>query len=79
MAQRQVVVIVGLEWMAARGHIRILDDTEESFTIGKPEGEASERDAQRKIEELRGLLNETRAYRAYFKRADTQILLNKGK
>jgi single-stranded-DNA-specific exonuclease len=73
-AQTDVVVRAGLEWMAGRGIVNLssMEDDEIQLAAGdQAEGE----DLALKTEELKDLLAETTAYRAYFARVEAKQLL----
>lgn len=75
LAHREATVRVGLAWLAAHGDIVLKDDGvgELHMTLGVKEvGD----DLDRQTEVLRALLEETAAYRAYFRRADGQTLVS---
>jgi single-stranded-DNA-specific exonuclease len=67
VAQRELTVLRGLEWLAAQGHFSLqVDEDEVQLTPGgEPEPQAVEVLAG----QLSDLLEETRAYRAYFRRS----------
>jgi single-stranded-DNA-specific exonuclease len=75
-AQRSNTVRLGLDWMAGRGHIRLLSQDGDQVVIaagdGLPSPQLPEQEAQ-----LRAALAETAAYRAYFLKADKDSLVNK--
>lgn len=63
-AQRELTVLRGLEWLAAQGHLSLQVEGDEARL--SPGGEADPHAAALLAEQLRDLLDETRAYRAYF-------------
>ncbi len=72
MAHRESTVRVGLAWLAARGHITLLGEAEGDIELaagpeGEPDVDLPEIEAQ-----LKAMLAETAAYRAYFRRADAE-------
>ena len=71
--QRLATVRKGIEWLAARGQILIQTWDGDDLAISPGAGE---RRATPELEtELRVLLSETAAYRAYFRRADARQLI----
>jgi single-stranded-DNA-specific exonuclease len=75
-AQRANTIRLGLEWLAAGGHIFIQrDGTEDMVSLSAGNGELN-RYAQRELYiAIKGILDETAAYRAHFARADVQSLV----
>jgi len=73
--QRQQTVRRGIGWLAAQGHINIQHESEEELilTIGTSVKDPVE--AARLWYEIQRLIEETRAYRAYFRQADKEALL----
>jgi single-stranded-DNA-specific exonuclease len=71
--QRLATVRKGIEWLAARGQILIQTWDGDGLTIAQGAGE---KQAAPELEaELRVLLSETAAYRAYFRRTDARQLV----
>jgi len=71
--QRLATVRKGIEWLAARGQIVIQTWDGDDLTIAPGNGE---KQVTPDLEtELRVLLSETAAYRAYFRRADAKQLI----
>jgi len=71
--QRLATVRKGIEWLAARGQIIVQTWDGDNMTVALGNGE---RQVTEDLEtELRVLLSETAAYRAYFRRADTRQLI----
>ena len=73
--QRVSVIRMGLEWLAAGGHISILDEDEAVF-LSQEKGEPNPYLQKELFVAVKGILEETSAYRAHFARAivDTLIL-----
>ena len=73
-AQKELTVRIGLEWLAAAGHLRVkaLDDVVE---IGKGSGETDRALQEELSAGLRSLVEETAAYRAHFETADAHSLI----
>ena len=72
-AQRQVTVRVGLQWLAARGHVRIA--AEDGDTVWIEPGDGVQRVEMVALEtQLQRLLEETAAYRRYFEQAEPDAL-----
>jgi hypothetical protein len=71
--QRLATVRKGIEWLAARGQIVVVKWDGDDLTIAPGDGE---KQVALDLEtELRVLLSETAAYRAYFRRADVKQLI----
>jgi single-stranded-DNA-specific exonuclease len=66
-AQRELTVLRGLEWLAAQGRLSLRQEAGE--LILAPGGTADLKAADQLLEQIRDLLDETRAYRAYYRRA----------
>jgi single-stranded-DNA-specific exonuclease len=85
-AQREETVRTGLAWLVARGDVVVLEEHGEEMWLAAGEGDATIRrdrssdrargDLSRTASRLRSLLEETAAYRAYFARADAEMLIN---
>ncbi|HJR78595.1 MAG TPA: single-stranded-DNA-specific exonuclease RecJ [Anaerolineales bacterium] len=75
-AHRVNTIWLGLEWLAAGGHISIhRDGTEDLVLLSAGNGELN-RYAQRELYiAIKGILEETSAYRAHFARADVESLV----
>ena len=79
-AQRESTVRAGLEWLAAQGHVAVpgVDGDEIQLAPGSLPSSADPsqpaRQASHVTARLKGLLEETAAYRAYFARADKEKL-----
>jgi single-stranded-DNA-specific exonuclease len=75
-AQREETVQAGLDWLEAKGHVVVLD--ERPGVVHLAPGDGAESDRVSSIEgRLRGLLEETRAYRGYVARVDADTLVNR--
>ncbi len=82
-AQRTATVWVALRWLAARGHIALVERPHlaaeaAAYEIGAGPGTADEQAARELAEQLRQCLRETAAYRAYAQQADPHVLLAVG-
>ncbi|MGA9349445.1 MAG: single-stranded-DNA-specific exonuclease RecJ [Anaerolineae bacterium] len=73
-AQRETTVRQGIAWLAARGHLVVLDEEGDETQLAKGNHVASD-DLPRIAAQLRALLEETAAYRAHFARADKETLI----
>jgi ornithine cyclodeaminase/alanine dehydrogenase-like protein (mu-crystallin family) len=71
-AQREMAVRIGLEWLAAGGHISIVGD---GSTLSAGNGEANQYLQKELFTAVKGILDETTAYRAYFAKADINNLM----
>jgi single-stranded-DNA-specific exonuclease len=73
-AQREATVRAGLDWLAGRGHIALLDG--DGGRVSLAAGDQKTRaDLPQAMARLRTLLEETAAYRAHFARADPETLV----
>jgi len=72
-AQREKSLEVGLAWLEARGYVQVLARDADEMIIGKGKGQPDERLPQLTAQ-LKSLLDESAAYRAYFVRTDKNIL-----
>jgi single-stranded-DNA-specific exonuclease len=75
-AQRESTVRAGLDWMAARGHVRLVDEVDGVLHLAAGDGRAVDDPAQTTTT-LATRLKETAAYRAHFRRADPASLLRR--
>ncbi len=73
-AQREATVRAGLDWLAARGHIAILEEAGDEVQLAAGDG-VSSTELSRVTARLKALLEETKAYRKHFARADAETLL----
>jgi len=78
-AHREETVEAGLDWLEAKGHLVVLDERPGVVHLAPGDGAGSERastvDPSKIEKRLRGLLEETRAYRGYVARADADALI----
>ena len=73
--QREGAIRLGLEWLAAGGHISIQRD--DGTVHLSPGNHESNQYLQRELYlAVKGILEETAAYRAHFRRADAESLMN---
>lgn len=72
--QREATIRLGLEWLGAGGHIRI-QATENEMILSTGNGESNPYLQHELYIAVKGLLEETAAYRNYFARAEAQSLL----
>jgi single-stranded-DNA-specific exonuclease len=75
MAHRQVTVQEGLRWLTAKGHVQIVVQDDHDIVVGEGTHQISPL-AEQVEERLRILIEETAAYRAYFRRAAADDLLS---
>ncbi len=73
MAHSEWTVRLGLEWMARRGKVAVSFERDGWVTISKENGTAGDEGVI--MGRLRAQLEETAAYRAYFRRTNTRWLL----
>jgi hypothetical protein len=71
--QREGAVEIGLEWLAAGGHISI-ERLEESLRLSKGDGTTNQYLQKELYVAIKGILEETAAYRAHFARASVESL-----
>ena len=77
-AQREATVRLGLAWLAARGHIRIVEETNGEVQLAAGDGLAApEAEIKALDARLRAALAETAAYRSYFREADAAALVRR--
>lgn len=74
-AQREACVRLGIAYLQARGHIKLLDEDADEILLG-PGDQANPTDLTRIGSQLNLLLGEIAAYRTYFSRADADALIN---
>jgi single-stranded-DNA-specific exonuclease len=84
-AQREETVRTGIAFLAARGDVVVLEERDgelrlapggDATTARAPSAGGSTGELPRIVSQLRSLLEETAAYRAYFLRADAETLIN---
>ncbi|NWG35118.1 MAG: single-stranded-DNA-specific exonuclease RecJ [Chloroflexi bacterium] len=74
MATRESAVRIGLEWLAAGGHLTVSAE-EDALLLSRGNGEANPYLQKELYVAVKGILAETAAYRAYFATADIQRLM----
>jgi len=74
MAARESAVRIGLEWLAAGGHVTISGE-EDALLLSRGNGETNQYLQKELFIAVKGILEETAAYRAYFATADIQRLM----
>lgn len=74
-AQRTHTIQAGLEWLAARGQIRIIERMDDRWILGSGLGDANSRALEVAQSRLKALLAETAAYRDYVRTAPATALL----
>ena len=74
MASRESAVRIGLEWLAAGGHIAVSGE-DDAFLLSKGTGEANQYLQKELFVAVKGILDETAAYRAHFAKADIDNLM----
>ena len=74
MAARESAVQIGLEWLAAGGHVSIVPE-EETLILSKGNGEANQYLQKELYIAVRGILEETAAYRTHFAKAEIKNLM----
>lgn len=76
LAQREGAVRVGLEWLAAGGHAAVSGE-DDALLLSRRNGEADQYLQKELYIAVKGILEETAAYRAHFARADVHNLFSK--
>jgi len=74
MAAREGAVRIGLEWLASGGHITVTGE-EDTLILSKGNGETNQYLQKELYVAVRGILQETAAYRAHFTKADINNLM----
>jgi single-stranded-DNA-specific exonuclease len=75
-SQREGAIRLGLEWLAAGGHVSIQRDAPQgTVVLSTGNGEANPYLQRELYLAVKGILEETAAYRAHFQRADAQSLM----
>jgi single-stranded-DNA-specific exonuclease len=73
---REGAIRLGLEWLAAGGHVSIQRDAaQEAVLLSPGNGELNQYLQRELYVAVKGILEETAAYRAHFQRADAQSLI----
>jgi len=74
MASRESAIEIGLQWIAAGGHLSVaVEDDKVTLSVKKPQ--VNQYLQKELYIALRGVLNEASAYRKYFASADLKVLL----
>ena len=73
-AQRESVIRIGLEWLAAGGHVSISGEAEAVF-LSAGNGLANQYVQKELYVAVKGILEETAAYREYFARANIDSIM----
>ena len=74
MAARESAVRIGLEWLAAGGHIAVTGE-EDALSLSRGNNETNQYLQKELYVAVRGILAETAAYRAHFAKADINNLM----
>jgi single-stranded-DNA-specific exonuclease len=74
--QCENAIQIGLEWLAAGGHVSLQKD-EDAYLISRGNGETNPFLQKEFYIAVRGILEETAAYRAHFKRANIESLFDR--
>ena len=72
--QREGTIRLGLEWLAVGGHISIQRE-EETVLLSTGNGELNQYLQRELYLAVKGILEETEAYRAHFRRAEAKSLM----
>jgi hypothetical protein len=74
-AQRASAIRIGLEWLAAGGHVSISGDAgADAVFLSKENGEANQYVRKELYVAIKGILEETIAYREYFAHANIEAI-----
>lgn len=73
-AQRERVIQIGLEWLVAGGHVSISREAD-ALTLSAGKGETNQYLQKELYVAIRGILQETAAYREYFSRANLETIM----
>ena len=77
-SQRETTVRLGLAWLAARGNVRMVEETSGEVQLTPGDGlRAPDADLKALDARLRAALAETAAYRAFFREADASALVRR--
>ena len=77
-AHREATVRLGLAWLAARGHIRVVKETNGEIQLGAGNGLAAPEAELKTLDAcLAAALAETSAYRKHFREADAGALVRR--
>jgi len=74
MAARESAVRIGLEWLAAGGHLAVTGEADALF-LSKGNGETNQYLQKELFIAVKGILEETAAYREYFSRASIESIM----
>ena len=74
-AQREKAVQIGLAWLAAGGHISV-ESQNGTILLSRGKGESNPYLQKELFVAIRGILEETAAYRAHFARANSESLFD---
>ena len=75
--QREGAIRLGLEWLAAGGHVSIQRDaSQDTLVLSAGNGEANPYLQRELFVAVRGILEETAAYHAHFRRAEPESLIH---
>jgi single-stranded-DNA-specific exonuclease len=76
MAQRERAIRIGLEWLAAGGHVTVSgEDDADTVRLSARKGETNQYVQKELYVAVRGILEETAAYRQYFARANLESIM----
>jgi hypothetical protein len=76
LAQRARAIRIGLEWLAAGGHVAVTGEADADTVLLSPgSGEANQYLQKELYIAVRGILEETTAYRQYFARANLESIM----
>ncbi len=73
-AQRQATIRAGLEWLAARGQVRLIQASDDALTLAPGDGQTDPQAGHIQAR-LKALLDETAAFRSFILRTDDVLRL----
>jgi len=73
--QREHTVRLGIQWLIARGFLRQVEDADNIFVLAEP-GVPNPQNAAALERDIQVSLDETAAYRSFYRRADPDGLLS---
>jgi hypothetical protein len=76
LAQRERAIHIGLEWLAAGGHVTVIGEAAtDAITLSAGNGETNQYLQKELYIAVKGILQETSEYRQYFSRANLRTIM----